>query len=110
MDEESLSEEAKRELLREQLKRTKQPNLSFFAFTATPKFKTLTVFDEPGKDGKSRPFHHYSMRQAIEEGFILDVLEHYTCYKRYYKLIQKVETEDPEVPRRKAARGVGPIR
>jgi type I restriction enzyme, R subunit len=104
MDEESLSEEAKRELLREQLKRTKQPNLSFFAFTATPKFKTLAVFDEPGKDGKS-PFHHYSMRQAIEEGFILDVLEHYTCYKRYYKLIQKVET-DPEVPRRKAARAL----
>jgi type I restriction enzyme R subunit len=104
MDEESLSEEAKRELLREQLKRTKQPNLSFFAFTATPKFKTLAVFDQPGKDGKS-PFHHYSMRQAIEEGFILDVLEHYSCYKRYYKLIRRVET-DPEVPRRKAARAL----
>ena len=102
MDDDALSEEAKKELLREQLKRAKQPNLSFFAFTATPKFKTLAVFNEPGPDGKA-PFHHYSMRQAIEEGFIHDVLAHYTCYKRYYKLIQKVAA-DPEVPRRKAAR------
>lgn len=104
MDDEALSEEAKKALLREQLKRAKQPNLSFFAFTATPKFKTLCVFNEPGPDGKA-PFHHYSMRQAIEEGFIHDVLAHYTCYKRYYKLIQKVE-DDPEVPRRKAARAL----
>lgn len=104
MDDEMLSEEAKKALLREQLKRAKQPNLSFFAFTATPKFKTLCVFNEPGPDGKA-PFHHYSMRQAIEEGFIHDVLAHYTCYKRYYKLIQKVE-DDPEVPRRKAARAL----
>jgi type I restriction enzyme R subunit len=101
MDDEGLSEEAKKALLREQLKRPKQPNLSFFAFTATPKFKTLAVFNEPGPDGKV-PFHHYSMRQAIEEGFIHDVLEHYTTYKRYYKLIQKAE-HDPDVPRRKAA-------
>ena len=100
MDDEGLSEEAKKSLLREQLKRPKQPNLSFFAFTATPKFKTLAVFNEPGPDGKA-PFHHYSMHQAIEEGFIHDVLEHYTTYKRYYKLIQKAE-HDPEVPRRKA--------
>lgn len=104
MDDDALSIDAKKELLREQLKRTKQPNLSFFAFTATPKFKTLAVFDEPGSNGKA-PFHHYSMRQAIEEGFIHDVLAHYTCYKRYYRLIQKVET-DPEVPRRKAARAL----
>ena len=104
MDDDALSEEAKKALLREQLKRAKQPNLSFFAFTATPKFKTLAVFNEPGPDGKA-PFHRYSMRQAIEEGFIHDVLAHYTCYKRYYKLIQKVEA-DPEVPRRKAARAL----
>lgn len=104
MEDENLSEEAKKGLLREQLKRAKQPNLSFFAFTATPKFKTLAVFNEPGPEGKA-PFHHYSMRQAIEEGFIHDVLAHYTCYKRYYKLIQKVE-QDPEVPRRKAARAL----
>ncbi len=104
MDDDALSEDAKKEMLREQLKRTKQPNLSYFAFTATPKFKTLAVFDEPGPTGTS-PFHHYSMRQAIEEGFIHDVLENYTCYKRYYKLIQKVE-QDPEVPRRKAAKAL----
>lgn len=104
MDDDALSEKAKIELQREQLKRAKQPNLSFFAFTATPKFKTLAVFNEPGANGKA-PFHHYSMRQAIEEGFIHDVLAHYTCYKRYYKLIQKAEA-DPEVPRRKAARAL----
>ncbi len=104
LDDEALSEAAKKEMLREQLKRTKQPNLSFFAFTATPKFKTLCVFDEPGINGVS-PFHHYSMRQAIEEGFIHDVLANYTTYKRYYKLIQKIE-QDPEVPRRKAAKAL----
>lgn len=104
MDDDALSEEAKKGLLREQLKRAKQANLSFFAFTATPKFKTLCVFNEAGPDGKA-PFHHYSMRQAIEEGFIHDVLAHYTCYKRYCKLIEKV-ADDPEVPRRKAARAL----
>lgn len=104
MDDDAMSEEAKKELLREQLKRAKQPNLSFFAFTATPKFKTLAVFDEPGPDGQA-PFHHYSMRQAIEEGFIHDVLAHYTCYRRYYRLIQKAEA-DHDVPRRKAARAL----
>jgi len=104
MNDEPLSEEAKRSMLRDQIKRTKQPNLSFFAFTATPKFKTLAIFDEPGENGAS-PFHLYSMRQAIEEGFILDVLEGYTCYKRYYQLIRTVE-DDPELPRRKAARAL----
>lgn len=104
LEEENLSEEAKKELLREQLKRAKQPNLSFFAFTATPKFKTMAVFDEPGDDGMP-PFHLYSMRQAIEEGFIHDVLKGYTCYARYYRLIQKAEN-DPAVPRRKAARAL----
>lgn len=104
MEEEYLSEAAKEALLREQLSRTKQPNLSFFAFTATPKFKTMAVFNESGPSG-TPPFHLYSMRQAIEEGFILDVLQNYTCYKRYYQLIQTV-TDDPEVPRRKAARAL----
>lgn len=104
MEDDALSEEAKKEMIREQLKRTKQPNMSFFAFTATPKFKTLAVFNEPGENGAA-PFHHYSMRQAIEEKFILDVLANYTTYKRYYKLIQKVE-DDPSVPRRKAAKAL----
>ena len=105
MDDDTLTEEAKKEIIREQLKRAKQPNMSFFAFTATPKFKTLAVFNEAGENGQA-PFHHYSMRQAIEEKFILDVLAHYTTYKRYYKLIQKVEDSDPSVPRRKAAKAL----
>jgi type I restriction enzyme R subunit len=82
--------------------RGRQKNLSFFAFTATPKAKTLEVFGQPGPDGKPCPFHLYSMRQAIEEGFILDVLQNYTTYRAYYKLIKQAE-EDPKVHRRKAA-------
>jgi type I restriction enzyme R subunit len=78
--------------------RGQQPNLSFFAFTATPKGKTLELF---GKGGKA--FHNYSMRQAIEEGFILDVLRKYTTYKTYFKLIKKVEN-DPAMPAKKAAK------
>ena len=85
-------------------KRARQPNLSFFAFTATPKFKTLAVFDEPGPTGAS-PFHEYTMRQAIEEGFIMDVLQNYTTYKRFFGLIKQVE-DDPEVPRKKAAKAL----
>lgn len=99
-----LSDEAGRKLLRETLQRARQPNLSFFAFTATPKYKTLALFDEPGASGES-PFHLYSMRQAIEEGFIMDVLGNYTTYKRYYGLIKQIE-DDPEVPRRKAAKAL----
>lgn len=96
-----LSDVAKEAVLRDALQRARQPNLSFFAFTATPKFKTMALFDEPGPSGAS-PFHEYSMRQAIEEGFILDVLQNYTTYKRFFGLIKQVE-EDPDVPRRKAA-------
>src|SRR4051794_31940402 len=104
MDEETLSEEAKRQILAEMLKRPRQPNLSFFAFTATPKFRTLAWFDEPGEDG-GPPFHLYSMRQAIEEGFILDVLAHYTTYRAYLGLVKRVE-DDPEVPRRQSAKAL----
>jgi type I restriction enzyme R subunit len=82
--------------------RGKQSNLSFFAFTATPKFKTLEVFGEKGTDGKPRPFHTYSMKQAIEEGFILDVLKNYTTYKTFFRLTKKIE-DDPEVNKTKAA-------
>lgn len=99
-----LSDAAQQALLAEQLKRGRQENLSFFAFTATPKHKTLFLFDEAGRDGKA-PFHHYSMRQAIEEGFIHDVLSNYTCYKRYYQLVQQ-GSEDPGLPRRKAAKAL----
>ncbi len=103
-DDASLSDAAKEAMLREQLKRGRQPNLSFFAFTATPKFKTLAVFNEPGENGQA-PFHHYSMRQAIDEGFIMDVLQSYTCYRRYYQLLQDIE-HDPAVLRRQAARAL----
>ena len=81
-------------------KRGRQANLSFFAFTATPKHKTLKVF---GRDGE--PTHRYTMRQAIEEGFILDVLKSYVSYDRYYKLI-KARNDDPNVERKKAARAL----
>ncbi|MBW2631893.1 MAG: type I restriction endonuclease subunit R [Deltaproteobacteria bacterium] len=93
------------EILRTMAKRGKQPNISFFAFTATPKHKTLEVFGQPGPDGKPCPFHLYSMRQAIEENFILDVLKHYTTYKTYYRLIKSIE-DDPEVDKKKAARAL----
>ncbi|HUW12452.1 MAG TPA: type I restriction endonuclease, partial [Anaerolineae bacterium] len=93
------------EILRTMAERGQQPNINFFAFTATPKYKTLAVFGQPGADGKPQPFHLYSMRQAIEEGFILDVLENYTTYKTYYRLIKSIE-EDPKVDKRKAARAL----
>ncbi|MEO8498810.1 MAG: type I restriction endonuclease subunit R, partial [Planctomycetota bacterium] len=85
--------------------RGRQPNLSFFAFTATPKGKTLELFGREGADGKPAAFHIYSMRQAIEEGFILDVLQQYTTYKTYYRLVKSVE-EDPALPKRKGARAL----
>lgn len=81
--------------------RGEQKNLCFFAFTATPKYKTLEIFGQPGQDGRPVPFHLYTMRQAIEEGFILDVLQNYTTYKRYYRLVKACE-EDPKVPERRA--------
>ena len=93
------------EILRTMAKRGRQPNISFFAFTATPKYKTMEVFGQPGPDGKPVPFHLYSMRQAIEENFILDVLKNYTTYKTYYRLIKSIE-DDPEVDKKKAARAL----
>ncbi|MDD2229631.1 MAG: type I restriction endonuclease [Candidatus Cloacimonetes bacterium] len=77
--------------------RGRQPNLSFFAFTATPKGKTLELFGRGG-----RAFHNYSMRQAIEEKFILDVLKRYTTYSTYFKIIKK-SSNDPSMPAGKAA-------
>jgi len=81
------------------------PNASYFAFTATPKNKTLEIFGapEPQADGtvRHRPFHSYTMKQAIQEGFILDVLKHYTPVESYYKLVKKVEG-DPEFDTKRA--------
>jgi type I restriction enzyme R subunit len=89
--------------------RGKQTNLTFYAFTATPKYKTLALFGERVPDPKDPreeiyvPFHLYSMRQAIEEKYILDVLADYTTYKTYYRLANNLGTEDVEVPKGKAA-------
>jgi len=92
-------------ILRTMLKRGKQPNISFFAFTATPKYRTLEVFGRSGPDGKPCPFHLYSMRQAIEEHFILDVLKNYTTYKTYYRLVKSIK-DDPKVEKKKAAKAL----
>lgn len=94
-----LSAEVRAMLYLETHKRQRQPNLSFFAFTATPKWKTLALFDEKGANGKS-PFHSYTMQQAIEEGFIHDVLANYTTYKHYFKLL-KTAKEDKELAKNK---------
>ncbi len=88
------------ELFRSMAKRGRQANISFFAFTATPKHKTLAVF---GRNGQ--PVHRYTMRQAIEEGFILDVLKNYTTYATYFRLLKACE-DDPNVERKKAARAL----
>ena len=84
-------------------------NLSYFAFTATPKTKTLELFgrlpkpdEQPSKTNKPEAYHVYSMRQAIEEGFILDVLKNYTSYKVAYNLAQKIQSSDQEVESKKA--------
>ena len=80
------------------------PNASYLAFTATPKNKTLELFGVPYQDGdktKFRAFHLYSMKQAIEEDFIKDVLQNYTTYQSYYALLKKIE-DDPEYDREKA--------
>ncbi|MGR3982232.1 type I restriction endonuclease subunit R [Pseudoalteromonas sp. 1181_04] len=86
--------------------RGKQANMSFFAFTATPKYKTLSVFGCKDNEGKPKPFHLYAMRQAIEEGFILDVLNNYTTYKLYYQL-SKAIVDDPKINKKKAAQAIG---
>ncbi|QDS99313.1 type I restriction endonuclease subunit R [Adhaeretor mobilis] len=87
------------ELYRSMAKRSRQANLSFFAFTATPKHKTLKVF------GSDREPHRYTMRQAIEEGFILDVLRNYVTYATYFHLL-RASDDDPNVERKKAARAL----
>ncbi len=71
-------------------------NMSFFAFTATPKEKTLNMFGRKDENGGYHPFHIYSMRQAIEEGFILDVLKNYMTYKMYYKIVKSIP-DNPEI-------------
>jgi type I restriction enzyme, R subunit len=88
-------------ILAHQKARGPQKNISFLAFTATPRNVTLERFGRIGSDGKPRPFHLYSMRQAIEEGFILDVLQNYMTYGAYYQLEKTIE-DDPAFKGRKA--------
>ena len=85
----------------EMQKRGKLPNVSTFAFTATPKAKTLELFGTRREDGRYEPFSLYTMRQAIEENFIKDVLENYTTYKAYWNLLKKIE-DDPQYDKSKA--------
>lgn len=85
--------------------RGQQQNLSFFAFTATPKGKTLELFGRSGASGQPEAFHTYSMRQAIEEGFILDVLRNYTTYSTWFKFVKTVE-DDPAIPKKKGAKAL----
>ncbi|MFC5460165.1 type I restriction endonuclease subunit R [Massilia niabensis] len=87
--------------------RTGAKGLTYVAFTATPKQKTLELFGRPGADGLPQPFHVYSMRQAIEEGFILDVLKNYTTYKLAFKLAHDGQDYDEtEVERNAAMKGI----
>lgn len=97
--------EAKDILVQDMLSQGKHKNLSFFAFTATPKGKTLEIFGEPQPDGSFHPFHIYSMQQVIEEGFILDVLANYTTYKMCYQIAKNVPG-NPDVPTFKAVRTI----
>ncbi len=84
-------------------KRSKLENASSFAFTATPKERTLEMFGDQQPDGSYEPFSLYSMRQAIEEGFILDPLQNYTTYTEYFNLLKTIE-DDPEYDSSKATR------
>ncbi len=90
-------------IVQEMLTHGKHPNLSFFAFTATPKPQTLEMFGTPQSDGSFHPFHIYSMRQAIEEGFILDVLQNYMTYDTCFK-IAKTTKENPDLPESRATK------
>ena len=85
------------DIIREEiLSRGKQKHISFFGFTGTPKEKTLELFGRKNDEGKFVPFHYYTMKQSIHEGFTLDVLKNYTTYKRYFKVLQS--GEDIELP------------
>jgi type I restriction enzyme R subunit len=109
-DDDEVGADATQDLLDRSLAGRGRPrNLSFFAFTATPKAKTLELFGTPvdtAEGVRYRPFHLYSMKQAIEEGFILDVLANYTTYKTYYR-VGKAVADDPEYDTAQARRAIG---
>ena len=95
------AEDAQDKILQAMRSRKMRGNASYLAFTATPKNSTLEKFGQRQEDGSYKPFHLYSMKQAIEEGFILDVLANYTTYKSYYE-IEKSIADDPEFEDRKS--------
>lgn len=103
---ESEDEEINEAIAREMKTHGIQANLSFFAFTATPKQKTLEIFGTKDENEKPEPFDVYSMKQAIEEGFIFDVLQNYTTYKTYFQL-GKTAIDDPEYEKSKANKALG---
>lgn len=104
-DEEDAEDFIRKQVKRSATARGQHANLSFFAFTATPKYKTLAVFGHKDKKGNPQPFHLYSMRQAIEEGFILDVLQNYTNYELYFQLNKSIEA-DPKMNKKKAKKAI----
>lgn len=105
-EEEASRKDYEDKLIDELVAQGQHKNLSFFAFTATPKDKTLQMFGDKQPDGKFKAFHIYSMQQAIEEEFILDVLKNYITYNHYFEIIKKIE-DDPELD---SSRGATAIR
>lgn len=104
---ENAEEPEEEELIRQVIaQQGPQAHISLFAFTATPKQSTITKFGTPDTEGKPRPFHVYSMRQAIEEKFILNVLLNYVTYATYFQFSKKI-ADDPELNKRKAAKAIG---
>lgn len=95
------AEDAQDKVLEAMRSRKMRGNASYFAFTATPKNSTLEKFGQQQADGEFKPFHLYSMKQAIEEGFILDVVANYTTYTSYYEIVKSIE-ENPEFETKKA--------
>lgn len=96
--EEHKQSDSEDEIAKEMATHGRLANLSFFAFTATPKAKTLEMFGTPDANGIPRAFHIYSMKQAIQEGFILDVLKNYVTYDTYFKIGKKI-ADDPRYER-----------
>jgi type I restriction enzyme R subunit len=96
-------EDSEDRIIAEMKKRRHLPNASYYAFTATPKSETLELFGSKQPDGRYGAFSLYTMRQAIEEHFILDVLENYTTYQAYWSLLKKIQ-DDPRYDREKATR------
>jgi type I restriction enzyme R subunit len=105
IDDEEENDYSYEDVIRQEIEsRGKQNHISFFGFTGTPKNKTLELFGRKTSEGTFVPFHSYTMKQSIYEGFTLDVLSNYTTYKRYFKVLQKEGKEDIELPEGKVKR------